>query len=490
MKNAGAASTSLKLTLQLGLIANQSGIADAVKAASNPSSSTYGKYLSLSTLQSKYGASSSKRNGVTNAFKEQRHHGQGRRDPPAGERHGQHRQRAEDLRDEVEPLHHRQAATSRCPSARPSRHRASRATPTRSRACALNSLQAALLAPRAPAARRVDGGTPTRTGTPAPGCAPTTFPSRSAPTAAVPQPDPHGLRDRAAAGGRPARPGLPRRDRRRGADAGLDVNTYRDCFGFQGTALSIHNAGEHPADPRELARRDDRLDGRAEPRRSISGCTRSTRTPTTATSRAFSSCSSSRCRRREQRPAAGRDLGVLRRVRIERQALLGVAHPGRAPAGRHGLAGDHDGRRRRGQRLVGLRAWRSASQLTRRHEAAGLLAGDVPVGAGGRRHEPHAHSGNAILSTGVWNDTTYPSRSRRSRAAGEGSAPSSSGRGGSRRRRRESDLSDGPRRRRLRRREPGIRDRVLLRRPGLPGLAARRSRSWAGRARRRRWWRA
>src|SRR4051812_48789987 len=69
LKNVGAASTSLKLPLQLGLIANQSGLQSAVKSASNPASSSYGKYPSLSTLQSKYGASSSKRNAVVNAFK-------------------------------------------------------------------------------------------------------------------------------------------------------------------------------------------------------------------------------------------------------------------------------------------------------------------------------------------------------------------------------------------------------------------------------------
>src|SRR3954464_2255260 len=65
----GAASTSSKLPLQIGFVANQSGIQSAIKAASNPSSSSYGKYPSLSTLQSKYGASSAKRNGVVNAFK-------------------------------------------------------------------------------------------------------------------------------------------------------------------------------------------------------------------------------------------------------------------------------------------------------------------------------------------------------------------------------------------------------------------------------------
>src|SRR5690242_2596993 len=71
MKKVGTPAGSLKLPLQLGLEANQSGIQSALKAASNPTSSSYGKYPSLSTLQSKYGASSSKRKGVVNAFKNQ-----------------------------------------------------------------------------------------------------------------------------------------------------------------------------------------------------------------------------------------------------------------------------------------------------------------------------------------------------------------------------------------------------------------------------------
>jgi subtilase family serine protease len=69
MKDLGSASPGLQLSLQLGLIANNSGIQTAVKNASNPSSSSYGKYLSLSTLQKSYGASSSKYNAVINAFK-------------------------------------------------------------------------------------------------------------------------------------------------------------------------------------------------------------------------------------------------------------------------------------------------------------------------------------------------------------------------------------------------------------------------------------
>ena len=68
-KTVGAASTSLKLKLQIGFIANQSGLQEAVKSASKPGSSSYGKYPSLSTLQSKYGASSSKRKAVVKAFK-------------------------------------------------------------------------------------------------------------------------------------------------------------------------------------------------------------------------------------------------------------------------------------------------------------------------------------------------------------------------------------------------------------------------------------
>ena len=69
LKNLGPASTGPKLSLELGMIANQQGICNAVKSASNPSSSTFGKYLSLSSVQSKYGASSSRRNAVVGAFK-------------------------------------------------------------------------------------------------------------------------------------------------------------------------------------------------------------------------------------------------------------------------------------------------------------------------------------------------------------------------------------------------------------------------------------
>ena len=70
-KTLGNASTSLKLPLQLGFVADQSGLQSTVKSASNPTSSSYGSYPSLSTLASRYGASSSKRKGVMNAFEAQ-----------------------------------------------------------------------------------------------------------------------------------------------------------------------------------------------------------------------------------------------------------------------------------------------------------------------------------------------------------------------------------------------------------------------------------
>ena len=51
LKDQGQASTGTKLPLEIGMIANQSGISSAVKSASNPTSPSYGKYLSISSLQ-------------------------------------------------------------------------------------------------------------------------------------------------------------------------------------------------------------------------------------------------------------------------------------------------------------------------------------------------------------------------------------------------------------------------------------------------------
>ena len=181
---------------------------NAVKAASNPSSSSYGKYPSLSTLQSKYGASSSKRNGVINAFKPygvtakvdvthlrvsatisvgnaQKMFGtkwnlyDDRRAEPGRGAAGRTRRRLPSgIKGNVDTIAGMRGSTSPKVGARSAR--------------------------RAPVA--ADGGTPTRTGTPAFGCAPTSFPSAVTSDAGpVPEPDPHRVRDRAAAGGRPAR---------------------------------------------------------------------------------------------------------------------------------------------------------------------------------------------------------------------------------------------------------------------------------------------
>jgi hypothetical protein len=63
MKSAGAAPSGLKLKLQIGLEADNKGIKNAVKAASDPSSSSYGDYATLSQLTSRWGAEKSVRNG-------------------------------------------------------------------------------------------------------------------------------------------------------------------------------------------------------------------------------------------------------------------------------------------------------------------------------------------------------------------------------------------------------------------------------------------
>ena len=245
MKNAGPAPTGLKLTLQLGFIANQSGISDAVKAASDPSSSSYGKYLSISTLQSKYGASSSKRNGVINAFK----------------KYGN--------TAKVDVTHLRSYVTVSIKNAQklfgvkwnlyatgqPNQYVALPVSTPKAPSgikgnvdtisgVRLNVTQgnAARRAPRVP--RATNGGTPTRTGTAAPGCAATTFPSSvTSDQGLFPNQilTAYGIDTLQAAG-----------LRGQGSHVAIvgeaptpasDVNTYRDCFGFQGTALSIHNAG-------------------------------------------------------------------------------------------------------------------------------------------------------------------------------------------------------------------------------------------------------
>src|SRR3954465_12326929 len=183
-KNLGAASTSLDLPLQLGLIVSQSNLQNAVKAASNPASSSYGKYPSLSTLQSKYGASSSKRNAVVNAFK------------------------AQGITATVDVTHLRGAATVSVSKAQKlfgTKWNVYKTSTGSKVALPVNTpklpsglsgnvdtvagmrvqLSSGSSSAVARAAVVADGGTPTRTGTPAFGCVPTMFPGALASTAGL-----------------------------------------------------------------------------------------------------------------------------------------------------------------------------------------------------------------------------------------------------------------------------------------------------------------
>ena len=88
------------------------------------------------------------------------------------------------------------------------------------------------------------GGTPTRTGTPAFGCVPSTFPAALASSGGL-YPNQiltaYGIAPLQAAGlkGQGARVAILGE----APTPAADVNTFRSCFGAQGTALQIHNAG-------------------------------------------------------------------------------------------------------------------------------------------------------------------------------------------------------------------------------------------------------
>jgi kumamolisin len=249
LKNLGAASTGLKLSLEIGMIANQQGIANAVKAASNPSSSSYGKYLSLSTLQKKYGASSSRRNSVVGAFK-----GYG-------------------VKATVDVTHLRVSATITIKTAQKlfGTKWDLYATGQKNQAVALpvntpklakglsgnvdtvsglalyvSTHHAVVASPSGrPQARTaaVAGGTPTRTGTISPGCATTTYPSAVFSTAGL-----FPNQTLAAYGIAPLQASGLQGQGVRVAILGeaptptSDVTAFRNCFGFAGTSLKIHGA--------------------------------------------------------------------------------------------------------------------------------------------------------------------------------------------------------------------------------------------------------
>ncbi len=241
-KKVGAASTSLKLPLQLGLIVSQSNLQNAVKAASNPSSSSYGKYPSVSTLQSKYGASSSKRKSVVNTFK------------------------SNGITATVDVTHLRV-------SAKVSVGKAQKMFGTKWKVYKTGSGSKVALpvnTPKLPkgikgnvdtvagmrlqisggsssavqAAVVADGGSPTRTGSPDFGCVPATFPAALGSGSGL-YPNQiltaYGIAPLQASGlqGQGARVAIVGE----APTPASDVNAYRSCFGASGTALKIHNAG-------------------------------------------------------------------------------------------------------------------------------------------------------------------------------------------------------------------------------------------------------
>jgi kumamolisin len=245
LKKLGAASGSLKLSLQLGMIANQQGIANAVKSASNPSSKNYGKYISLSTLQKKYGASSSRRKAVTGAFKSQH------------------------VSATVDVTHLRVSATITIKKAQKlfgtkwDVYKNTKTNQTLALPVNTPKLSSGLkgnvdtvsglalsVSQRASASAStsgtgaqvvVNGGTPTRTGTISSGCARSSFPSAVFSSAGL---FPNQILS--AYGIAPLQSSGLQGQGIRVAILGEaptptnDVTTFRNCFGFQGTSLKIH----------------------------------------------------------------------------------------------------------------------------------------------------------------------------------------------------------------------------------------------------------
>ena len=252
LKKAGGASTSSKLALQIGLDANNSGIQSAAKKASNPKSDSYGKYPSLSTLQSKWGATSSVRNGVKNAFKSQ------------------------GVTAKIDVTHLRAWATVSIGKAQKmfGTKWAVYHTSTGNQLVALpvntpklpkglkgnvdvvagmrlivnhavssrhaNPPQRPIASPAA--AGPYNGGTPTRTGTVGPSCVGTTYPSALASSEGL-FPNQiltaYGVAPLQAAGLRGQ--GVKLAIVGEAPTPTADVNQFRNCFGAQGTSLKIHN---------------------------------------------------------------------------------------------------------------------------------------------------------------------------------------------------------------------------------------------------------
>jgi kumamolisin len=219
-----------------------SGLQSAVKNASKPASASYGKYPSLSTLQSKYGASSSKRKAVVNAFK------------------------SNGITATVDVTHLRVSATVSVGKAQKMFGTKWKVYKTGSGSkvalpvntpklpdgikgnvdtvAGMRYLISGASSSAARAAVVAEGGTPTRTGTPDFGCVPAMFPAALGSSSGL-YPNQilqaYGIAPLQAAGlkGQGVRLAIVGE----APTPANDVNTFRSCFGSQGTALRIHNAG-------------------------------------------------------------------------------------------------------------------------------------------------------------------------------------------------------------------------------------------------------
>ena len=244
MKDLGAASPGLKLSVQVGLIANQQGIQNAVKSGSNPSSSTYGQYPSLSTLQKKYGASSSKSNGVINAFKKY---------GVTAKLDATHLRvsatisikNAQKLFGTPWNLYKTGGETIALPVHTPKLPSGMNGNVDTVAGVRLQVSGSSSSVPTSDAVARTAafaGGTPTRTGTSDPGCAPTQFPSAVTASAGLfPNQvlSAYGIEPVQAAGLRGE--GSSVAIVGAGPTVNNDLTTFRNCFGFDGTSLQIHN---------------------------------------------------------------------------------------------------------------------------------------------------------------------------------------------------------------------------------------------------------
>jgi kumamolisin len=242
MQRLGPASTSLKLDLQVGLKVNQSNIADAVKAASDPSASSYGDYPSLSAFQGTYGASQSKRKAVKQAFAKQNVSASvdvTRLRVSAGTTIG----KAQKLFGTKWNVYRTgSGARLALPANQPKlpKGMAGNVDTVAGMRLTLSGSTSAHAAQGPPYA----GGTPTRTGTPGASCIPQQFPAAAlSGTGLLPSQvtTAYGIAPLQAAGlqGQSARVAIVGE----APTPAADVNTFRQCFGLTGTALQIHNAG-------------------------------------------------------------------------------------------------------------------------------------------------------------------------------------------------------------------------------------------------------